>query len=150
MKKTVLMTLILTIVLSIALSAVTRAEDFEKSADAKTIRAIMDRQVAAWNKGDFEGFMAGFWNSDKLTFQSGNTRRYGWENLLNMYKTNYAGKKRGTLVFTDLIFRKLTSNHVLVLGRWRVTTQKEKKEGLFTLMVQRFGSDWKVIHDHSS
>lgn len=142
--------LLLAVMITIVMLSVTRAGDFEKSADAKAIRAIMDRQVAAWNNGDFEGFMAGYWKSETLTFQSGNTRRHGWQNLLNMYKTNYAGKKRGTLAFTDIAFKKLTGDYVLVLGRWRVTTEKEKKEGLFTLVVQRFGNDWKVIHDHSS
>ncbi len=114
------------------------------------IGKIMDEQVNAWNQGSFEGFMAGYWKSENLTFQSGNTRRKGWETLLAMYKKNYAGKKRGHLEFTDIEMRVLTKELVLVLGRWKVTTKADAKEGLFTLIFRRIGNEWRIIHDHSS
>jgi len=119
-------------------------------ADADRIKKIMDDQVNAWNRGDFDGFMAGYWKSENLTFQSGNTRRRGWETLLAMYKKNYAGEKRGNLEFTDIEIKVLTDELVLVLGRWKVTTKEETKEGLFTLIFRCIGNDWKIIHDHSS
>jgi len=119
-------------------------------ADADRIKKIMDDQVSAWNRGDFDGFMAGYWKSENLTFQSGNTRRKGWETLLAMYKKNYAGEKRGNLEFTDIEIKVLTDELVLVLGRWKVTTKEETKEGLFTLIFRCIGNDWKIIHDHSS
>ena len=118
--------------------------------DANKIMKIIDKQVNAWNRGDFEGFMAGYWKSENLTFQSGNTRRRGWETLLAMYKKNYAGEKRGNLEFTDIELKVLTDDLVLVLGRWKVTTKEETKEGLFTLIFRRIRNDWKIIHDHSS
>jgi hypothetical protein len=114
------------------------------------VQVIMDKQVSAWNKGNIDGFMAGYWKSEKLSFQSGNTRRIGWQTLCNMYKKNYAGEKMGKLEFVDIEMKALTNAHILVLGRWRVTTKKEKKEGLFTLIFKQFGNDWKIIHDHSS
>ena len=123
-------------------------EGFETT--RKKIRLIMDQQVGAWNKGNVDGFMAGYWKSDKLSFQSGNTRRIGWQTLCNMYKKNYAGDKMGKLEFVDIEVKPLTTDHILVMGRWRVTTKKEKKEGLFTLIFKQFGKDWKIIHDHSS
>ena len=118
--------------------------------DANKIMKIIDKQVNAWNRGDFEGFMAGYWKSENLTFQSGNIRRRGWETLLAMYKKNYAGEKRGNLEFTDIELKVLTDDLVLVLGRWKVTTKEETKEGLFTLIFRRIRNDWKIIHDHSS
>ncbi len=118
------------------------------------IRALMKRQLEEWNRGNFEGFMAPYWNSEKMTFQSGNTRRYGWKNLLDMYTANYAGDKRGVLDFTDLEITFLTEDLAYVLGRWQVVTGKgaelKKKEGLFTLILRRFSSGWRIIHDHSS
>jgi len=118
--------------------------------DANKIMKIIDKQVDAWNRGDFDGFMAGYWKSKNLTFQSGNTRRRGWKTLLAMYKKNYAGEKRGNLEFTDIEMKVLTDELVLVLGRWKVTTKEETKEGLFTLIFRRIGTDWRIIHDHSS
>lgn len=115
-----------------------------------TIREIMDNQVGAWNRGDFEGFMAGYRQSDELTFQSGNKRLKGWNTLLEMYQKNYAGEKRGNLEFTDIEMNVLSDELVLVLGRWRVSRNDHKEEGLFTLVFRRFGTNWKIIHDHTS
>lgn len=124
------------------------AENFKK--DAKTIQTIMDRQVNAWNEGNIDGFMAGYWKSDEFTFQGGKKRLKGWETLRAMYKKNYAGEKMGKLEFTDIEMKPLGKSYVLVTAQWRVTSKEEVKEGLFTLIFQRFGKDWKIIHDHSS
>jgi hypothetical protein len=35
------------------------------------VRALLDTQAAAWNRGDIEGFMQGYWNSPELRFASG-------------------------------------------------------------------------------
>lgn len=118
--------------------------------NTETIKSIMAKQVEAWNNGSFEGFMAGYWKSPEMTFQSGNRRLVGWEQLLAMYKKNYAGKKRGTLDFVDIEVKWLTPELALVLGRWRVNTDEKTKEGLFTLIFKRMDKDWKIIHDHSS
>jgi beta-aspartyl-peptidase (threonine type) len=42
------------------------------------ISAVLDQQVAAWNRGDLEGYMAGYWNSPDLMFYSGATITRGW------------------------------------------------------------------------
>ncbi len=59
------------------------------------VKKILEDQVIAWNKGDVEGYMKGYWQSDDLTFYSGGTATKGWKNTLERYKTNYtvAGKK---------------------------------------------------------
>lgn len=122
----------------------------DKENDFKTIRSIMDGQVKEWNNGNIDGFMAGYWKSREFTFQSGNKRLIGYEQLRAMYKKNYAGEKMGRLEFTDIEMKKLAEGLVLVIGRWRVTTKDEVKEGLFTLVLRRFKEGWKIIHDHSS
>ena len=53
-----------------------RAQDAtgaKTAADSAGVRAVLDKQVEAWNRGDLEGFMAGYWNSPDLVFQSGAT-----------------------------------------------------------------------------
>jgi beta-aspartyl-peptidase (threonine type) len=124
------------------------AGDFAQ--DAKKIRTIMDEQVKAWNDHNIDGFMAGYQKSESFTFQSGNKRLTGWETLRAMYKKNYAGEKMGTLTFTDIEMKPLAKDFVLVMGRWRVDAKGEVKEGLFSLVFQRFDNGWKIIHDHSS
>jgi ketosteroid isomerase-like protein len=115
-----------------------------------TINSIIKRQQIAWNNHDIEEFMADYWQSEDLTFQSGDRRLYGWKTLLNRYKTNYAGEKMGTLIFSDIEIKILSADSAYVLGRWKVTQEDTAANGVFTIIFKRFPSGWKIIHDHSS
>ena len=116
----------------------------------KDLIEIIKIQEAAWNEKNIEGFMAYYWKSEKLTFQSGNTRRYGWENVINMYRANYVEKEMGTLTFKDMEVHVLTNNLAFVLGRYNVKKTGSISEGLTTLIFRRMPEGWRIINDHSS
>jgi hypothetical protein len=40
----------------------------------KAILGVLDAQVKAWNKGDLDGFMVGYWESPELSFFSDKTK----------------------------------------------------------------------------
>lgn len=122
----------------------------QKSAIEKELIRIHDIQRKAWNEGDIEGFMAHYWKSDKLTFQSGDTRLEGWWALLERYKNTYPEGNMGTLEFSDLIVHVLSDNSAYVLGRWKLHTETWTREGLFTTILKKMEDGWKIIHDHSS
>src|SRR5689334_4167030 len=52
----------------------------------QAIRAVLDGQVVAWNRGDLDGFMRGYWNSPELSFFSGGTRTRGWQATMDRYQ----------------------------------------------------------------
>ena len=58
------------------------------------IRLVLDSQVAAWNKGDLKGFMAGYWKSEKLTFFSGDKVEHGWQATYERYQKRYQAEGR--------------------------------------------------------
>ncbi len=116
----------------------------------REIRSTLDRQVSLWSRGDIEGFMGYYWKSDAFTFQSGDRRLEGWEQLLAMYRADYAGEKRGTLDFSDIEVTTLSRDAAYVIGRWRVVTADTTKAGLFTLILRRIDGEWWITHDHSS
>jgi beta-aspartyl-peptidase (threonine type) len=121
--------------------------------DAADIHALLDAQVAAWNRGDLEGYMAGYWHSPELEFFSGSTVTRGWQPTLERYRKRYQseGREMGTLTFSELNIDVLNENTAFVTGRWQLTMKKgESPNGLFTLLLRRFGDGWKVVHDHSS
>ncbi len=115
-----------------------------------TLNSIIKRQQTAWNNHDIEGFMAHYWQSEDMTFQSGDQRLYGWETLLNRYKTNYTGEKMGTLTFSDIKIKVLSADSAYAIGRWMVKQEDTASNGVFTIIFKRFPSGWKIIHDHSS
>jgi hypothetical protein len=81
---------------------------------AAEIRKVMDEQVSAWNRGDIDGFMQGYWNSDKLVFVSGDNLTYGWQPTLERYKKNYDSRaKMGVLAFSDLEIEVLSKDAAL-------------------------------------
>jgi ketosteroid isomerase-like protein len=114
------------------------------------IKAALDLQKTAWNRGDIEGFMATYWKSDALTFQSGGSRTHGWDDVLARYKKNYAPDKMGKLDFSDLAIHILSRDAAYVLGRFKLDFGGTLKEGAFTLIFRRTKDGWRIIHDHTS
>jgi ketosteroid isomerase-like protein len=126
--------------------------DSSRTAESE-IRAVLEAQVAAWNKGKLEEFMEGYWRSPELSFFSGGRKLAGWEATLERYRKTYQseGREMGKLDFSDLEVQLLAENAALVRGRWRLK-MKDGKElgGLYTLIFRRFDNGWKIVHDHTS
>src|SRR5437870_4341370 len=68
------------------------------------IQKLLDDQAIAWNKGDLEGFMAGYWKSPNLTFSSGKERTNGWQATIERYRKRYQseGREMGKVAFNDI------------------------------------------------
>jgi ketosteroid isomerase-like protein len=115
------------------------------------IRKVMDEQVAAWNNGDIDGFMKGYWNSPQMTFVSGDNVTKGWQPTLERYKKSYNSRaKMGVLSFTELEITLTGKNSAVVLGRFTLVRETDKPTGLFTLNFRKFKDGWKIIIDHTS
>jgi beta-aspartyl-peptidase (threonine type) len=123
-------------------------------ADAvQAVRVVLDRQVADWNKGDLDGFLAGYWNSPKVVFQSAGERTYGFEAMRERYRRRYKaeGKEMGRLDFSALEIESLGPEVALARGRWQlVLSNGTKPAGLFTVILRRLPDGWKIVHDHTS
>jgi ketosteroid isomerase-like protein len=114
------------------------------------IRAVLDAQVAAWNKGDVEGFMQGYWNSPNTTF-SGRTFTRGWKTVLENYRKNYnTAEKMGVLEFGELEINPLSKTAAYVTGTWQIIDKNKNPHGRFTLVFRRFKNGWRIVHDHTS
>jgi beta-aspartyl-peptidase (threonine type) len=126
----------------------------EKPADAieKAVRQVINDQQTAWNKGDLEGFMSGYWKSPDLTFYSGKDKTRGWQATMERYVKKYRadGKEMGKLTFSELEVEVLGPDAALVRGRWQLELSKDKPGGLFTLLFKRFPEGWRIVHDHTS
>ncbi len=115
------------------------------------IRAVLDDQQAAWNRGDVNAFMQGYWNSPDLTFAGSSGVTRGWEPVMARYRKNYPdAAAMGHLDFSEIEIRLLGNDAALVLGRWHLTRANDAPGGVFTLVFQRFPQGWRIIHDHTS
>ncbi|MDT4951884.1 MAG: hypothetical protein QOJ02_22 [Acidobacteriota bacterium] len=122
--------------------------------DEKTIaaiRTVLDAQVAAWNRGDIEGFMDGYWRSDETVFVSGDTVTHGWAVVLDRYKKGYSTReKMGTLTFSELEMKVISKDTAIALGRWQLARSGDTPHGRFTLIFRHKAEGWRIVHDHTS
>lgn len=132
-------------------------EDTPEGADAEmqvaAIESVLVAQQQAWNSGDLDAFMDGYWQSDSLRFASGGRVRYGWQPTLDGYRRGYPDRATmGTLTFDSLSVHLLTSEDAYVFGRWSLARDSSfaPASGLFTLIFQRLPQGWRVVHDHTS
>jgi len=120
---------------------------------AQAVRAILDRQVIDWNKGDLDGFLNGYWKSPKVVFQSGGQRFDGWEAMRDRYRRRYQGTGRamGRVEFSGLEIETLGPEAALARGRWCLfMPDGTKPAGLFTVIFRKLPEGWKIVHDHTS
>jgi ketosteroid isomerase-like protein len=120
--------------------------------DAADIRSVLDTQVACWNKGDLDGFMKTYWNSDELTFYSGGTVTKGWKPVMERYQKRYKaeGKEMGKLAFSGIDVVMVGEANAIVRGKWKLVLSKETDEGLYTLHLKKLPEGWRIVHDHTS
>jgi beta-aspartyl-peptidase (threonine type) len=119
----------------------------------EAIRKVLDDQVEAWNRGDLDGFMQGYWNSDELTFFSDDHVEHGWQETFDRYRLRYQsqGKEMGTLKFEELHVDPTGPKSAAVRGRWQLTFKDGKTSGgLFTLLLREEPQGWRIVHDHTS
>ena len=117
------------------------------------LRTLLAKQVDAWNRGDLEGFMAGYWKSPELSFISGTTETRGWEATLERYRKKYQGegKEMGKLDFFDLRVEMLGPEAAFVHGHWHLQMKNgQEPNGVFTLVLRYVWDGWKIVHDHTS
>jgi len=145
------LTLITATLLIFTMSILTSAQKQSNTKSIEAIRAVLDAQRDAWNKGDVDGYMAGYEVSESIVFISGDNVTHGWQTVRDRYKKNYdTREKMGQLTFSDLEFTVLGKGHVSVVGRWLLKRTSDEPHGRFTLIFKKTNKGWRIIHDHTS
>jgi len=125
----------------------------QSSVSERDIRSVLEAQQAAWNRGDVEGFMAGYAASDATTFV-GATITHGYQQVLENYRRRYPTReKMGQLAFSELEVKLLGTDYASVIGKWHLTRPANAGGdvgGLFTLLFHNTAGGWKIILDHTS
>jgi len=145
-----LSTLSLTILLSCNMNNTNSVDVLKQDLnEINTIKKILSSQQECWNNGDIDGFMQGFWNSEKLVFTSLNHKpAYGWKNTLERYKNSYPTKSSmGELRFEILNLKLISKTTATLKGKWELIRQKDHPNGLFWLDIERFDNNWLITKD---
>ena len=136
------------IFLGVVMSSAARTAGAEEE-----IRALLDGQVASWNKGNLDEFADAYWKSPNLVFMSAAERTSGWEAMRERYRKRYQGegKEMGKLDFRELDVVVLAPDAGFARGRWRLKLANGTEPGgLFTVILRKLPEGWRIIHDHTS
>jgi ketosteroid isomerase-like protein len=122
-----------------------------QSKDEAAMLKVLDDQNAAWNRGDIDGFMKGYWENDSLMFVGKSGVTYGWTNTLNNYKKGYPDTAAmGKLTFTNIKVQRLSKKYYFIVGKWYLKRSIGDVSGHYNLLMEKIDGRWVIIADHSS
>jgi ketosteroid isomerase-like protein len=119
--------------------------------DRQAILSVVNRMEAAWNRGDFRGYMAGFKNPD-VVFVSGGKFQAGWQGTLDHYVRDYGGsaERRGKLHFYNMKIDLLSPTAAMLVGQYRLERGARVTEGVNTRLFKKFRGRWLITMNHVS
>ena len=115
------------------------------------IRAVLEAQQQAWNRGDIDGFMSGYDRSESTAFVSEDKITRGWQAVRHRYHQRYSDRgKMGQLTFSDLEITPLGKDSALASGNWKLKREGDEPYGRFSLIFRLTNDGWRIIYDHTS
>ncbi len=136
-----------TLITSTPLQATAATEEAEKEA----ILALITRMEAAWNRGDFRGYMEGFANPDVVFVSRGEFQK-DWQGTLDHYIRDYGASEatRGVLHFSDIRIEMLAPDAAQLISRFRLDRPQNPLDGISTRLMRKRGDNWVIVHNHVS
>jgi uncharacterized protein (TIGR02246 family) len=135
----------------VALLTIISFSVFSQPKDETEVRNVLAKQNDAWNRGDVDAFMVGYWENDSLMFIGKSGVTYGYNNTLANYKKNYPDTATmGKLTFTLIQVKQLSPEYFHVTGKYYLTRTIGDASGHFTLLFRKINGKWVIISDHSS
>lgn len=125
------------------------ATDVER--EKLAIRDVISRMEAAWNRADFQGYMAGFANPDVIFVSRGEFQK-DWQGTLDHYVRDYGASdaSRGTLHFYDISIEMLAPDAALLISRYRLTRPVSSLDGINTRLMRKREGKWVIGLNHVS
>jgi ketosteroid isomerase-like protein len=142
---------LLVIGILVCAGAIARADAAPEVTAEAQIRALLEAQTMAWNQGDVEGFMAGYWKSEETEFVGASGVTRGWQAVLDRYRERYPDRKAmGQLTFSNLEVHVVCAEAAFAIGQFQLEREKDKPAGVFTLNFRKFPEGWRIVADHTT
>jgi ketosteroid isomerase-like protein len=125
----------------------------EGDADVQgTVESMLNESAIDWNRGDLDGFMDDYLESEHTTYMGGRGLISGTDSIRARYAPLFEpGAARDSLRFEDVQVRRLAAVYALATAHWILYRgDTVTSSGPFTLVLRRTSAGWKIVHDHSS
>ena len=132
-------------------NGVNHVEIVEAADEEAAIRRVVAGMEAAWNRGDFAGYMKGFKRPDVVFVSRGEFQK-DWQGTLDHYVRDYGGdpRRRGKLRFWDLQIELLSPDSAMLIGRYRLEGGGRPQEGINTRLFRKVDGRWVIALNHVS
>ncbi len=125
------------------------------SAQSRAVRDAFDSLVDGIRKADAAAVMALYWNSPQLSvFNNNGTVTRTWEQARSNRASLYSKVSDVKLDVRDVRVKTLGPTAALVTCLWDQTQtadgQPEHATGRLSIVYQKVGADWKIVHTHTS
>lgn len=141
---------LLTAAIGLAASRLALAAPAGASPESK-IRAVLEAQTDAWNRGDIDAFMTGYWKSDQTAFVGASGMTRGWQGVLDRYHKNYPDRAAmGHLTFSNLEIHILCPDAAFAIGQFHLQREHDAPAGIFSLDFKKFPEGWRIVLDHTT
>jgi uncharacterized protein (TIGR02246 family) len=133
------------------IAACAPAPALDPAAEERAIRQVIADMEAAWNRGDFAGYMRGFKNPDVVFVSRGEFQR-DWQGTLDHYVRDYGGDpaRRGRLHFFDIRVEMLGPDAAQLIGRYRLEGGGRPQDGINTRLMRKVDGRWVIALNHVS
>jgi uncharacterized protein (TIGR02246 family) len=127
------------------------APQVDEQAEQQAIRDVIARMEAAWNRGDFRGYMDGFANPDVIFVSRGRFQK-DWQGTLDHYIRDYGASEetRGKLHFFDIRVEMLAPDAAQLISRYQLARPKDPQDGINTRLMRKRDGKWVIWLNHVS
>jgi uncharacterized protein (TIGR02246 family) len=123
----------------------------DAEAEKQAILAVIGRMEAAWNRGDFRGYMEGFANPDVIFVSRGEFQK-DWQGTLDHYIRDYGSSEetRGKLHFFDIKIEMLAPDAAQLISRYQLVRPRHPQDGINTRLMRKRDGKWVIALNHVS
>ncbi len=119
--------------------------------DRAAVYKVLKMQENAWNEGNLERFMMGYWQNEGLLFVGRSGPTFGYAQTLAKYRSGYPGKATmGKLHLDVLHLTQWDAQTIQLVGKFSLQRDNDAPSGFFTLLFRKINGQWKIVSDHTS
>ena len=127
------------------------AANGQSDKDIQAIKDLLATQQKAWNEGDIDTFMEGYWKSEQLQFIGGKGPTYGWQQTKDNYKKRYPNREAmGQLTFEIININPRSKKVVSLVGKFTLNRTIGDLSGHFILIFQKIKGEWLIVADFTA
>ncbi|MDL2403450.1 YybH family protein [Rhizobium mayense] len=122
-----------------------------ENTDQDAIRTVISDMQAAWNRGDFHGYMAGFANPDVVFVSRGRIQK-DWQATLDHYIADYGGSpgSQGQLTFSNIRIEMLAPDAAQLISNYNLVRSARSQTGVNTRLMRKRDGQWVIALNHVS